>query len=121
YPEKGEIVLEGARLFLKTDSDIIQLPSFKGWSLRDVLTYQSLSGHQFTIKGEGFVTKQSLPEGTTLDADSKLTLTLKQTDAKSTKKQKNSRLGDSYMSGNLKPCPRSVFSCFILKMNNVIA
>ncbi|MFD2868684.1 penicillin-binding protein [Kurthia populi] len=88
YPEKGEIVLEGAHLFLKTDSDTIQLPSFKGWSLRDVLTYQSLSGHQFTIKGEGFVTTQSLPEGTTLDADSKLTLTLKQTDAKSTKKTK---------------------------------
>lgn len=78
YPEEGESVLEGAHLFLKTDSDTIQLPSFKGWSLRDVLTYQSLSGQQFTIKGEGFVTKQSLPEGTKLDKNSKLTITLQQ-------------------------------------------
>ena len=78
YPEKDETVLEGAHLFLKTDSDTIQLPSFKGWSLRDVLTYQSLSGQQFTIKGEGFVTKQSLPAGTTLDKNSKLTITLQQ-------------------------------------------
>ena len=78
YPEKDETVLEGAHLFLKTDSATIQLPSFKGWSLRDVLTYQSLSGQQFTIKGEGFVTKQSLPAGTTLDKNSKLTITLQQ-------------------------------------------
>lgn len=77
YPKKGEKILVGNHLFLRTDSSEISLPDMKGWSLRDVLTYESLAGINFEIDGEGFVTKQSLPKGTMLDSTSKLKITLK--------------------------------------------
>ncbi|WP_010286573.1 penicillin-binding protein [Kurthia massiliensis] len=77
YPQAGKLILEGNHLFLKTDGDKVTLPSLKGWSLRDVLTYQSMTGQTFTIKGNGFVESQSLPKGTVLDGTKPLVLTLK--------------------------------------------
>lgn len=86
YPTAGEMVLEGNHLFLKTDGDKITLPSLKGWSLRDVLTYESMTGQTFTVTGNGFVTEQSLPKGTVLDGSKPLTITLKQPKVKDSNK-----------------------------------
>lgn len=86
YPTAGQMVLEGNHLFLKTDGDQVTLPSLKGWSLRDVLTYQSMTGQTFTVKGTGFVTRQSLPKGTVLDGSQPLTITLEQPKVKDSNK-----------------------------------
>lgn len=63
YPSSGESVAEGAKIILKTDG-IPLLPDFTGWSKRDLLAFQSLSGLSLEIAGQGFAVSQSLSEGT---------------------------------------------------------
>lgn len=76
YPPHNTKLLKSSKVFFKTQGAII-VPSFKGWSLRDVLAYGNLSGLNMTVKGNGFVTKQSLPEGTILDGKETLLIELK--------------------------------------------
>ncbi|HWI47000.1 MAG TPA: penicillin-binding transpeptidase domain-containing protein [Rummeliibacillus sp.] len=75
YPKKGQSVLAKSHAFVKTSGNI-QIPDFKGWSLRDILTYQSLSGIEIDVKGDGYVQKQNINAGTVYDGNKKLVLTL---------------------------------------------
>ncbi|MBK3494493.1 penicillin-binding protein [Viridibacillus sp. YIM B01967] len=76
YPAEKSKVLSGGTVFLKTDGES-KIPDFTGWSLRDVLTYQTISGANIEMKGEGYVQKQSIKAGTTLNANKKIGLKLK--------------------------------------------
>src|SRR5690606_22747123 len=62
YPAKGETVAEGAKVILKTEG-VPLLPDFTGWSKRDLLAFQSLSGLSLEIAGQGFAVSQSLSQG----------------------------------------------------------
>lgn len=77
YPKKGQTVLEENHAFLKT-SGSIQIPDFKEWSLRDILTYQSISGIKIEVNGDGFVQNQNVKAGTVYDGKRKLILTLEE-------------------------------------------
>lgn len=77
YPKKGQTVIEENHAFLKTSGNI-QIPDFKEWSLRDILTYQSISGIKIEVKGDGFVQKQNVKAGTVYDGKKKLIVTLEE-------------------------------------------
>ncbi|TWT04720.1 penicillin-binding protein [Planomicrobium sp. CPCC 101079] len=62
YPSAGESVLENGTVILKTGGTAV-LPDFTGWSKRELLAYQSLSGLSIEIAGQGFAVSQSLSKG----------------------------------------------------------
>ncbi|HSI68426.1 MAG TPA: penicillin-binding transpeptidase domain-containing protein, partial [Planococcus sp. (in: firmicutes)] len=62
YPAVGELVISGNTVQFKTSGDAV-LPDFSGWSKRDLLAYQSLSGLSLEIAGQGFASEQSVSPG----------------------------------------------------------
>ena len=62
YPLAEETVLEGGTVILKTGGSSV-LPDFTGWSKRELLAYQSLSGLSLEIAGQGYAVSQSLSPG----------------------------------------------------------
>ncbi|RHW40177.1 penicillin-binding protein [Lysinibacillus yapensis] len=76
YPEKGISLTKGSLVFLKTDG-AITLPSFKNWSLRNMLVYKMMSGLSIEIEGEGFVESQSVSEDTIIGEGSPIVVKLK--------------------------------------------
>ncbi|AIY05939.1 penicillin-binding protein [Planococcus sp. PAMC 21323] len=62
YPEAGNTALKDGQVILKTDGDTT-LPDFTGWSKRELLAYQSLSGLALEIAGQGYAMTQSIEKG----------------------------------------------------------
>ena len=76
YPLKGEKIISGDRFFIKTNSDTYTMPSIIGWSKKDVQTLCNMLSISCTFNGYGYVTSQSINEGTTLNNDLKLDVAL---------------------------------------------
>ncbi len=76
YPAQGIAVAKGSVVFLKTDGTIT-LPSFSGWSLRNMLIYKALSGLPIEIVGEGYVDSQSVSENTAIQDAAPIVVKLK--------------------------------------------
>lgn len=75
YPKKGSTVVSGTRVFLKTTGPST-LPTFTGWSLQSVLTYEALTGLSIETNGEGFVVSQSVSAGTQVTENTTIVLRL---------------------------------------------
>lgn len=75
YPKKDQTVLVNSRAFIKTSGNV-KIPDFTGWSLRDILTYQSLSGVKIHVQGNGYVQKQNIKAGTIYEGNQRLVLKL---------------------------------------------
>ncbi|MED3660311.1 penicillin-binding protein [Ureibacillus sp. FSL K6-8385] len=76
YPKQGTSLLKNSLVFLKTDGKIT-LPSFKNWSLRNVLIYKAMSGINIEVVGEGYVESQSVTENTIINDSSPIVVKLK--------------------------------------------
>ncbi len=76
YPEKGATVTAGSKIFLRTNSTEIVLPSMINWTTNEVGSYCNLLGIDYNISGYGRVVAQSVPAGTTIDAGTKVDFTL---------------------------------------------
>lgn len=76
YPEKGLSLTKGSTVFLKTDG-AVTLPSFKNWSLRNLLVYKMMSGLSIEIVGEGYVESQSVSENTIIGEGSPIVVQLR--------------------------------------------
>lgn len=76
YPLKGEKIISGDKFFIKTNSDTYTMPSIIGWSKKDVQTLCNMLDISCTFNGYGYVTSQSIKEGTTLNNDLKLDVAL---------------------------------------------
>lgn len=76
YPLKGEKIISGDKFFIKTNSDTYTMPSIIGWSKKDVQTLCNMLSINCTFNGYGYVTSQSIKEGTTLNNDLKLDVAL---------------------------------------------
>ena len=63
YPKANTPLLKGSLVFLKTNGEIT-LPTFTGWSLRNMLVYKTMSGLPLEIVGEGYVYNQSASPNT---------------------------------------------------------
>ncbi|WP_033543523.1 penicillin-binding transpeptidase domain-containing protein [Planococcus sp. CAU13] len=65
YPAKGETIVAGATVILQTEGESV-LPDFTGWSKRELLAFQALSGLSLEIVGQGYAVNQSLSAGSAL-------------------------------------------------------
>lgn len=74
YPSKGIVITKGNRVFLTTNSNIITIPNFKGWSKKDVVTYLEQTNISYQTEGIGYLTSQNLVNVTYQDG---MTLELK--------------------------------------------
>ncbi len=74
YPLKKDKVLEGGRVFLKSNSHDYVMEDITGWSLSEVMTYVNLLGISLITDGYGYVTSQSIPVGTPLTSDMALSV-----------------------------------------------
>ena len=77
YPAEGTTITNKEKVFLVTNDDTtIAMPNITGWSLKEVKEFANLLKIPLTVTGNGYVTSQSIPEGTILNQDSMLTVTL---------------------------------------------
>lgn len=81
-------LLPNSKVLLLTDGDIT-MPDMKGWTKDDVLAFQELTGIDVTTKGSGYVTKQSISNGTTLKDNSKIEVELSTDDPDATSNNSN--------------------------------
>ncbi len=77
-PSHKQTVLENQKVFLQT-SEQFKLPDLLGWSKHDLILLSSLTGLEFNIKGEGFVSSQSIKPETMVTKGDQVTITLKAT------------------------------------------
>ncbi|HAM82152.1 penicillin-binding protein [Ornithinibacillus bavariensis] len=88
--EEGNKVLPNERVLLLTNDPT--MPNIIGWSQRDVLKLGEMVGLKTEIIGNGYVTSQSIPEGTKLGENSYLGVELKTPiEVKKTKPNDNSK------------------------------
>lgn len=66
YPNKGDIVLAGSKIFLKTNSSEYQMPDITGWSVSEVNTLCKLLNLKLKTIGYGNVKTYSIKAGTTI-------------------------------------------------------
>lgn len=64
-PQADEKTLLHSKVFMKTDGDMT-MPDMKDWSKDDVLAFESLTGIRVKMKGNGFVSEQSISPNTSL-------------------------------------------------------
>ena len=77
YPAEGTTITNKEKVFLVTNDDTtIAMPNITGWSLKEVKAFANLLKIPLTVTGNGYVTSQSIREGTILNQDSMLTVTL---------------------------------------------
>ena len=76
YPEKDIAITKGSLVFLKTEGSVT-LPSFKNWSLRNLLVYKMMSGLSIEIVGEGYVESQSVSAETVIGEGSPIVVQLR--------------------------------------------
>ncbi|WP_285490079.1 penicillin-binding protein [Staphylococcus haemolyticus] len=81
-------LLPNSKVLLLTDGDIT-MPNMKGWTKDDVLAFQELTGINVTTKGSGYVTKQSVNNGTTLKDNNKVEIELSPEDPDDTSTNTN--------------------------------
>ncbi|WP_439741089.1 penicillin-binding transpeptidase domain-containing protein [Bacillus pseudomycoides] len=73
-PKATEKTLKGDRVFLVGDKPL--MPNIQGWALRDVMNLAKTLNLNLKPSGTGYVTEQSVAEGTPLQAGTELAVTL---------------------------------------------
>ena len=76
YPLKGTKVFENSKIFIISNNSDYVMENLTGWSLNEVTTYANLLGINLITDGYGYVTTQSIPEGTVINKDMSLSITL---------------------------------------------
>ncbi|UTH14574.1 penicillin-binding protein [Macrococcus equipercicus] len=61
-PAAGQTMLLGDKVFIATDGDLM-MPDISGWSKRELLEFEQLTGIKVKFDGSGYVVKQSVPQG----------------------------------------------------------
>ena len=74
---ENELLLEGEKIILKTNSLQIYMPSIYNWSRTDVISLCNLLGIDYSFEGYGFVKEQSIPKGNIVTKDLNLEVVLK--------------------------------------------
>lgn len=75
YPQTK--VLNGDKIILLTNGAMV-LPDLRGWSKSDVIKLGQITGKNISINGNGYVSKQSLPPGSSIDFTKKISVDLKE-------------------------------------------
>src|SRR5699024_2878272 len=77
YPERDTTILNNEKILFNTNSNKKILQNMKGWSHKEVSALANFMDIDITIKGSGFVEKQSIKAGTELKKDQKVEVNLK--------------------------------------------
>ena len=77
YPEKGQVVLAGNKVFLVTNSNEYTMPDITGWSSSEVITLCKLLNINYILNGYGNVESYNIPAGTVLTNELTLEINLK--------------------------------------------
>ena len=77
YPEAGQAVYSGQKVFLKTDGENIKCPDFKDYSRKELVEYWSVSALPMQIDGYGKVYSQSIEPQTLVDGSQEIIIKLK--------------------------------------------
>lgn len=76
YPTKGQTLVKGNKIFLKTNGLENKMVDLTNWSISDVKTYSKLSNINLNYEGYGYVHTQSISTGTVLNENDLLTVSL---------------------------------------------
>ena len=76
YPEKGTKVLVGNKLLLLTSDSEYKMPNVIGWSSSEIITLCKLLNIEYSIIGNGVVTKTSIEADTLITKGMKIEITL---------------------------------------------
>lgn len=78
YPSKDSILGVNDTVILKTNSNTYKMPNINGYSKLEARAVCNLLELSCNYEGYGYVTKQSIKEGTVIKVNDKLTITLKE-------------------------------------------
>lgn len=67
YPLPGDKVYTREKVFLKTNSESVELPDFSGWTRKEVVEYWDKSGLSIGLVGNGVAVSQSVSPYTSVD------------------------------------------------------
>ena len=76
YPKKGNKVLSGTKIFVKTSSSNYKMPNVVGWSENEIVTLCNFIGLKYNISGYGNVISQSIESNTIINLDDTLFIEL---------------------------------------------
>ena len=76
YPEKNDIITQADTLYLITNDSELKVPNVSGLSSKTAKTLLEKLGLKVNLNGVGYVTEQSIPEGTKITKGLEITLTL---------------------------------------------
>lgn len=76
YPDNGQVITKGTKVFLKTNSNNYLMPNIIGWSKKEVIALANILDLKITINGSGYVTEQSIQKNTLVTKDNELVITL---------------------------------------------
>ena len=78
YPSSGTSVTSKERVVLFTNNtSTYKMPNVVGWSYKDIASFSNIVGLSTTYEGTGYVTEQSIKEGTIIKKNDKLNIKLK--------------------------------------------
>ena len=72
FPKKDEKINKIDKVFLLTNGNEIKMPNIVGYSAKDFYSLMSLIKIPYTVDGIGYITSQSIPPDTVIDANSEL-------------------------------------------------
>lgn len=76
YPNKSEKITNKDKVYLITNDTNYQIPNVIGLSSKEATDILKLLGVKVKLEGSGYVTNQSVPEGTSINAGMEITLSL---------------------------------------------
>lgn len=77
YPKKDTKTSQKARVFLVTNGDNVSMPDVIGWSSNEFIDFCKLVGVKYELDGYGYITSSSIEEGTILNENTIIKVTLK--------------------------------------------
>lgn len=77
YPKKGNKVLAGSKVFVKTSESNYIMPDVTNWSENEIVTFCNFIGLRYNISGYGTVSSQSIEINAPITNESILTVELK--------------------------------------------
>ncbi|HOO68130.1 MAG TPA: penicillin-binding transpeptidase domain-containing protein, partial [Bacilli bacterium] len=76
YPSANTELSITEKVYLLTNGDNITMPNMSYWSLKEVDIYSKLSNIDYIYNGSGFVSEQSIEEGTIITSKNKIEVVL---------------------------------------------
>ena len=69
YPNPQEQILSGNKVYLYTSGTTISMPSFNGWTKKELNIYSVLTGIKIEMSGSGIVKSQNIAKDTKINKD----------------------------------------------------